>query len=95
MFNGTSTPKTLRPVLRPAKSTGWSWPRLVTVHEAQAKPTTGSGASLPHSARQSLGAMNQEPTLNTVQESNKPEDATLTEQRYSMTTSPDDNQMGT
>lgn len=95
MFNATSPPETPRPILRPAKSTGWSWPRLVTVHEAQAKPTTGSGANPPYTGRQSVGAMDEEPPLNTVQEVSNPEDATLAEMRYSMSTSPDDSQKGT
>ena len=37
MFNNPTPPDDKRPVIRPTKSTSWSWPRLVTVQEGPQK----------------------------------------------------------
>ena len=59
MFSCPTTPETQRPRLKPSKSTGWSWPRLVTVPEAQrATAARTRGASVPNEDK-APNAMNQ------------------------------------
>ncbi|KAL9104481.1 MAG: hypothetical protein Q9163_000574 [Psora crenata] len=70
MFSSPTTPETSRPRLKPSKSTGWSWPRLVTVKEAPLASAARAGTeSAPHEEEVPMATSEKPPPLSPIQDS--------------------------